>query len=126
MPTSTGQAPPASDGPGNPCPDGAPTRTFDLTAMDRSNNTSNGGRAAYVPTAEAAAIKARTQNPEPPVMPVVAGECVKVTVRNRLINPVGFAMGKLLREGGSGGVNVGFSTDQNPPPGGPPQYGSHP
>ena len=122
MPTPTGQDPPASDGPGNPCPTGAPSRTFDLTAIDRSGANANGGRTAYVPTSDAAAIKARTKNPEPLVMHVVAGECVKVTLRNQLLDPVGFAMGKLVREGGSGGVNVGFSTDQNTPPGGSRQY----
>ncbi len=122
MPTPTGQAPPPSDGPGNPCPDGAPTRSFDLTAMDRSNNNANGGRTAYVPTSDAAAIKARTKNPEPLVMHVVAGDCVKVTLRNQLLSPVGFAVGKLIREGGSGGVNVGFSTDQNVAPGGVRNY----
>ena len=99
-----------------------PTRTFDLTAMDRSGNVSNGGRTAYVPSVDAAAIKARTKSPEPLVMHVVAGECVKVTLRNLLTTPVGFAMGKLPREGGSGGVNVGFSTDQNIAPGGSRQY----
>jgi hypothetical protein len=45
-----------------------------------------------------------------------------VTLRNQLLNPVGFAMGKLIREGGSGGVNVGFSTDQNVAPGGSRNY----
>ena len=122
MPNPTGQAPPPSDGPGNPCPDGAPTRSFDLTAMDRSNSNSNGGRTAYVPTSDAAAIQARTKTPEPLVMHVVAGECVEVTLRNQLLDPVGFAVGKLIREGGSGGVNVGFSTDQNVAPGGVRNY----
>jgi len=55
-------------------------------------------------------------------MHVVAGECVTVTLRNHLITPVGFAVGKLIREGGSGGVNVGFNTEQNTPPGGVRQY----
>jgi manganese oxidase len=117
MPTPTGLDPPASGGPGNPCPANAPTRSFDLTALDRSN-TSNAGRTAYVPTGDVPAIVARTKTPEPLVMHAVAGECLDVTLRNQLTTPVGFAMGKVIREGGSGGVNVGYSTDQNVAPGG--------
>jgi FtsP/CotA-like multicopper oxidase with cupredoxin domain len=122
MPTSTGAAPPPSAGPGNPCPDGAPARPFDLTAIDRSNTLPNGARTAYVPTGDVPAIQARTKLPEPLVMHVVAGECVTVTLRNQLTTPVGFAVGKLLRDGGSGGVNVGFNTEQNTAPGAVRQY----
>ena len=122
MPTPTGAAPPASSGPGNPCPDNAPARSFDLTAMDRSNAGGNGARTSYVPTGDAPAIKARTKQPEPLVMHVVAGECVTVTLRNELTTPVGFAVGKLMRDGGSGGVNVGFNTEQNTAAGGVRKY----
>ena len=122
LPTSTGAAPPAGTGPGNPCPANAPARTFDLTALDRSNSGGNAGRTAYVPTVDVAAIKARVKVPEPLVMHVVAGDCVTVTVRNQLTAPVGFVVGKLAREMGSGGVNVGFNTDQNVAPGASRQY----
>ncbi|MBO9522819.1 MAG: multicopper oxidase domain-containing protein [Nocardioidaceae bacterium] len=115
-PTMTGGAPPAAAGPGDPCPAGAPARSFDLTAIDRSG-TFNGARTAYVPTVDAAAIKQRLKLPEPLVMHVVAGECVTVTLRNQLLTPVGFAMGKLDREAGSGGVDVGYNPEQNTDPG---------
>ncbi|WP_406831207.1 multicopper oxidase domain-containing protein [Pedococcus sp. KACC 23699] len=114
-PTSTGAAPPPTTSPGNPCPLGAPTRQFDLSAMDRSGNVS-GGRTAYVPNEDVASIKARLKVPVPLVMHVVAGECVTVHLTNLLGSPVGFAVGKMHREAGSGGVNVGFSTDQNTAP----------
>ena len=115
QPTPTGAAPPPTTGPGNPCPAGAPTRQFNLSAMDRSGNVS-GGRTAYVPNEDVASIKARLKVPVPLVMHVVAGECVTVRLTNLLTTPVGFSVGKLDREAGSGGVNIGFSTDQNTAP----------
>jgi FtsP/CotA-like multicopper oxidase with cupredoxin domain/predicted outer membrane lipoprotein len=114
-PTPTGAAPPPTASPGNPCPASAPPRQFNLSAMDRSGNVS-GGRTAYVPNADVASIKARLKVPVPLVMHVVAGECVTVRLTNLLTTPVGFAVGKLDRAAGSGGVNVGFSTDQNTAP----------
>ncbi len=114
-PTPTGAAPPPTSSSGNPCPAGAVQRRFDLSAMDRSGNVS-GGRTAYVPNADVASIKARLKVPVPLVMHVVAGECVTVRLTNLLTAPVGFSVGKLDREAGSGGVNVGFSTDQNTAP----------
>ncbi|GAB3861841.1 hypothetical protein GCM10028801_26420 [Nocardioides maradonensis] len=121
-PTMTGNNPPAADGPGNPCPMGAPSRSFDLTAMDRSNNISNGSRTAYVPTDDVNAIKLGTKVAQPLVMHVVAGECVTVTLHDALNTPVGFSMGKLDREVGSGGVDVGFNPEQNVDPGGVRTY----
>jgi hypothetical protein len=70
-----------------------------------------------VPTVDAAAIQQRLKLPEPLVRHVVAGECVTVTLRNQLTTPVGFSMGKLDREAGSGGVDVGFAPEQNVAPG---------
>jgi FtsP/CotA-like multicopper oxidase with cupredoxin domain len=115
-PSSSGGGVPPSAAPGNPCPDRAPARAFDLTAIDRSNGL-NGSRTAYVPTADAAAIQQRLKLPEPLVMHVVAGECVTVTLRNQLATPVGFSIGKLDREAGSGGVDVGYAPEQNVAPG---------
>jgi hypothetical protein len=115
LPTQTGGPPPAATSPGSPCPAGAPARTFNLTAMDRSGSL-NGGRTAYVPTGDVAAIKARTKPVVPLVMHVVAGDCVTVHLTNQLTTPVGFSVAKLDREAGSGGVNVGFSPDQNVAP----------
>jgi len=114
-PTMTGRPPPDAP-PGNPCPQGASPRAFDLTAIDRSN-VNNGSRTAFVPTVDAAAIKQRLKLPEPLVMHVVAGDCVTVTLRNQLLGPVGFSMGKLDREAGSSGADIGFNPEQNVAPG---------
>jgi len=52
----------------------------------------------------------------PLVLHVVAGECMTVHLTNLLTTPVGFSVAKLDRTEGSGGVNVGFSPDQNVAP----------
>jgi manganese oxidase len=115
LPTKTGGAPPVSASPGNPCPTGSPTRQFSISAMDKSG-TFAGARTAYVPSGDAAAIKLGLKKEVPLVLHVVAGECVTVHLTNLLTTPVGFAVGKLDREAGSGGVNVGFSPEQNTAP----------
>src|SRR4051812_29741290 len=46
LPAATGDPAPPTESPGNPCPTGAPTRRFDVSAMDRSA-TYNGARTAY-------------------------------------------------------------------------------
>jgi hypothetical protein len=84
--------------------------------MDRSGSF-NGGRTAYVPSVDVPAIQKRIKAPEPLVLHVVAGECVTVALTNLLSSPVGFAVGKLDRAPESGGVNVGFSSNQNTAPG---------
>ncbi len=121
LPTPTGGAPPAASSPGNPCPAGAPTRRFGLSAMDRSG-TFNGARTAYVPNADVQNIKKRLQDPVPLVLHVVAGECVTVDLTNLLTRPVGFSVGKVDREIGSGGANIGFDPDQNVAPGATRSY----
>ena len=122
-PVMTG-GPPPDAAPGTPCPAGAAARAFDLTAIDRSS-VSNGSRTAYVPTVDAAAIKQRLKVPEPLVMHVVAGDCVTVTLRNQLVAPVGFSMGKLDREAGSSGADIGFNPEQNVAPGASRTYVYH-
>ena len=112
QPTMTGGAPPPASSPGDPCPSGAPTRRFDVSALDRSG-TFNGARTAFVPNQDVAAVKNRTKEMSPLVLHVVAGECVTVNVTNLLTTPVSFSVGKLDREAGSGGVNIGFAPEQN-------------
>ena len=135
QPVETGDPAPASTSPGNPCEPGAPARKFDLTAMDVPGRFS-GGRAAYVPNADISNIEDGTKNAEPLVLHVVAGECVTVNLTNLMPQPptavppavqlppvhVGFSVGKLDREEGSGGVNVGFAPNQNVAPGATRKY----
>jgi hypothetical protein len=115
LPTQTGGSPPAATSPGDPCPAGAPARSFAISAIDRSGGN-NGGRTAYVPNGDVPGIQKKTKPIVPLVMHVVAGDCVTVHLTNLLTTPVGFSVAKLDREAGSGGVNVGFSPDQNVAP----------
>ncbi|MGA8979089.1 MAG: multicopper oxidase domain-containing protein [Pedococcus sp.] len=111
-PTTTGQAPPNGTGPGSPCQPGAPSRQFAVSAMDVPGQN-NGARAAYVPNADVSAVRSGAKKAEPLVLHVVAGECVTVHVSNLRSTTVGFSVSKLDREAGSGGVNIGFSSQQN-------------
>ncbi|MDQ1738025.1 MAG: hypothetical protein QOH56_4276 [Pseudonocardiales bacterium] len=115
LPTMTGLAPPPTAGPGYPCPTGAPSHQFSVTAMDTPGSFS-GSKTAFVPSADVTPIKNGTRKFEPLVLHAVAGECVTVHLANQRSAPVGFSVSKLSRTAGSGGVNVGFSTDQNTAP----------
>jgi FtsP/CotA-like multicopper oxidase with cupredoxin domain len=120
VPTVTGAAPPAAGGPGNPCPAGAPSRRFAVTAADLPSG--NLVRQAFVPDADLAAVQSGKLKPDPLVLHAVAGECVTVTVTNTRSAPVSFAVGKLDRDVASSGVNVGFNPQQNVPPKGKRDY----
>ncbi|WP_083707148.1 multicopper oxidase domain-containing protein [Intrasporangium flavum] len=114
-PVATGGPPPSSLTTETPCPASAPTRRFDLSAVDKSQDL-NGGRTAFVPNGDVQAIKNRLKKPVPLVLHVVAGECITVNVTNLLLTPVGFSVGKLDRAAESGGVDVGFAPEQNVAP----------
>ncbi len=126
----TGAAPPATTGPGDPCPTGAPLRTFSISAVDlpAGNGT---GRAAYVATKDVAAVKAGSLKPPPLVLHVAAGDCIQVAFTNDRVPAVdpltglllgtpraSFAAGELLHAASSSGINVGWTSEQTAPPGG--------
>jgi hypothetical protein len=116
LPAVTGKAPPAATGPGNPCAANAPTRGFSVTAMDVPGSQS-GARTAYIPDSDVSAVKSSSKKAEPLVLHMAAGECVTVHLTNKRSAAVGFSVAKLDRDAGSGGANVGFSPQQNTPPG---------
>jgi hypothetical protein len=121
MPVPTGGPPPSATSEGNPCPSGTPMRTFDITAMSQPG-AFRGGRTAFVPNADVSSVQNGSKTAGPLVLHVVAGDCVTVNLTNTLANPVSFSVGKLDREQGSGGVNVGFSPNQNAAPNGSRRY----
>jgi Fibronectin type III domain len=98
--------------PTNPCPSGAPVHAFSISAVD----TPGAAQSVFVDSAKAAAVRAGTLTPEPLVMHVAEGECVKVSLTNLRSTPVSFAVGKLDRNADSSGVNVGYSPDNNTAP----------
>lgn len=115
--TPPGSSPPAVTSPGRPCPSTSPVHAFAVSAVDA------GGQAVFVPSgAQAAAVKAGTTKPEPLVLHVAAGECVKVSLTNGRAVPVSFSVGKLLRNADSAGVNVGYGPEANTPAGATRDY----
>jgi hypothetical protein len=120
-PASTGQRPPAPITPGNPCPTGAPVRSFDVSAVDLSGRAPRGPgiRAAFIPTATIEAVR-RNNVAEPLVLHVSEGDCLEVTLRNQRDVPQGggpvprasFHVSELRRAAQSSGVNVGYGPEQ--------------
>ena len=101
------------------CPAGAPMHRFNISAVDLPTTLAGGGekgrKAAFVPNADVAAVLNGTKFPEPLVLHVAAGECVKVTLTNRRSSGggrVSFHLGGLLRDMNSTGINVGFNPEQ--------------
>jgi hypothetical protein len=119
LPAPTGGRPPATAGPGNPCPVGAPAHRFEVSAVDvHSSLTFNGWAGqAFVPTAQAAAVEARTLRPEPLVLHVAAGECIDLVFQNRRSVRASFHADGLIRANASSGVNAGYGSEQTVAPG---------
>jgi len=114
------------------CPTGAPVHAFAISAVDLPSTAAGGGRdgrkAAFVRTAQAAAVRNRQIFPEPLVLHVAAGECVQVTFRNeRSQEAASFHVGALLHDLASSGINVGTNPgDRTVPPGGTRTYTYYP
>ncbi|MDQ2911095.1 MAG: Ig-like domain-containing protein, partial [Actinomycetota bacterium] len=116
LPTQTGGRPPEPAGPGDPCPVGAPTRSFNISAVDRGGVV--GTRAVFVRTVDAAAVQAGTLTPEPLVLHAAAGECLTVNFTNQRVGArASFHLDGLERDPESSGVNAGFTPEQTVAPG---------
>src|SRR5262249_6355698 len=91
LPSKTGGRPPAPTGADNPCPASAPVHQFNVSAIDLPSSTWGGGsdgrKAAFVPTAQAASIISAKSPVDPLVLHVAAGECVQVVFRNQRNGP---------------------------------------
>ena len=112
LPQQTNGRPPAPTVLGEPCPIDATTRSFSISAVDVPG-VGVGRRLAYVPTADAAAVKAGSKKPEPLALHVAAGECVSVKFTNELATGrASFHVDKLLRDTSSSGINIGFNPEQ--------------
>jgi hypothetical protein len=112
-PGQTGGRPPEPADAGDPCPAGAPRRAVHVSAVD-VEDSGDGDRFAYVPSAIAADVEAGRVKPEPLVVHAAAGECLEVTLNNRLGGDrrASFNAGQLLRGKGSAGINAGFNPEQ--------------
>jgi manganese oxidase len=121
LPAVTGGRPPApqTGAADDPCPAGAPTRTFAISAVNVKNGV-QGATKAFVPSAMAASVANGQTTPEPLVLHAAAGDCVKVDFTNAFpaAGPrASFHVGELLRTPNSSGVDVGFNPEQTVAPG---------
>lgn len=85
---NVGDRPPEADEPGDPCPEGTPTRTYDVTAIQTEIEYNEYGDhdphgVVYVLDREVEAVRSG-ENPEPLVIRANAGECVEINLTNAL------------------------------------------
>ncbi|MCW2598860.1 MAG: uncharacterized protein JWM02_689 [Frankiales bacterium] len=118
LPTVTGGAPPEPAGPGNPCGAGLTSaHTFGVTAMRVRSAATNATRYAYVPSGQVGAVAAGGR-PQPLVLHLVQGQCVKVNVTNSTDIPrIGFHVRGLDNDVASAGVDVGWNPESTIPVG---------
>ena len=115
LPAVTGGPAPAPASIPSPCPAGATPHTVEVAAVDVPSQTNLGTnqiRAAFVPLADAAAVRGNAKVPEPLVLHVAQGECLRVSLSNlRNGDRVSFHLDGLTRTAESSGINVGFNPD---------------
>ncbi len=95
---ATGAPPPPAHDAGNPCPEGAPVRSFEVIGVDATVTYNEFGDhdpfglvyAVQLPgeTPADAASRVRSSNPSPMVLHATEGDCVEVTLTN-VIDPAG-------------------------------------
>ena len=94
----SGTPPPKANKPGTPCPQDAPVRSYDVIAVDAPITYNSDGDndpyglvyAALAPgeTPEQGAARIRSTNPDPMVLRAHEGECIEVTLTNK-VDPAG-------------------------------------
>ncbi len=127
--TTAGAAPAEAEAPGDPCPADAPTRRFDVTALDvplvfnqDAGSVLTTGR-IYVLDQNVEAVKSRGVRPQPLVIRANAGECVSVGLTNNSSQPVSFHLDALGSDGATSlGINVGYNQLQTAAVGGSREY----
>src|SRR5262249_40751738 len=101
----------------DPCAAGAPVHSFDVSAVDIAGGLT-GRQAAFVPTADAAAVASGAVKADPLALHVAAGECVVVHFTNqRATARASFHADELLRSADNSGITIGNTPDQTVGPG---------
>lgn len=118
-----GGAPPRAADPGNPCPAGAPERTFSVSAiqMDIALNRYGdklGKGSLYVLDSDVENVRKGRKAPEPLAIRANEGDCVVIRFTNRLEEePASMHIDKLVADPNSLGITVGYNADQTVAPG---------
>ncbi|KYH24612.1 multicopper oxidase [Halalkalicoccus paucihalophilus] len=86
---SIGERPPVAPEPGEPCPAGAPDRTYNITAIQTEIEYNDYGDhdpygIVYVLDNEVEAIRSGEKNPEPLTIRANIGDCVEINLTNAL------------------------------------------
>lgn len=90
LPVKTGLKPPPPPGPGDPCPPGAPVRRFEVVALRTDVIYNREGdhdpfAIVFALARDEEAIRNGTLNPEPLILRANVGDCVEVTLHNKLV-----------------------------------------
>jgi hypothetical protein len=118
--THTGAAPPEATTPGQPCPAGAPVRSYDVSSLRATLPLPAPDTAGtiYALDTDVAAIRAGTKPVEPLAIRAAAGECVEIRLTNLTDQRASLALGELVLDPqGSAGAAVGFNPDSTVAPG---------
>ncbi|MBP1155884.1 MULTISPECIES: multicopper oxidase domain-containing protein [unclassified Paenibacillus] len=89
LPVPTGELPPPAPDPGNPCPPNAVTRCYEVVAMQTPIVYNEAGDhdpfgIVFALAEDVSAIINKQKNPEPLILRANVGDCVEVTLHNRL------------------------------------------
>ncbi len=121
----TGEAPPIADDPGQPCPAGANSRTYDISAIERPLvfNMDAGliidtGR-LYILDEDVEQVLAGNKAAEPLVIRANAGDCLTINFTNRMtVQPASFHLDSpSFNPQGSLGITLGYNPAQAAQPG---------
>ena len=122
---ASGQRPPKATSAGDPCPQSAPQKLFDVSAIELPL-IFNEAAALTVPTgrmylldSDLGAVLSGQERPEPLVIRANAGDCITVTLTNRMTNqPASLHLDSpSLDPQGSLGITLGYNPDQTVQPG---------
>ncbi|QIN81024.1 hypothetical protein GBA65_21505 (plasmid) [Rubrobacter marinus] len=115
-------APPEANSPGTPCEPGAPTRKFNVVAMEARIEYNKEGDhdpygLIYALAEDEAAIRSGAKKPEPLVLRANEGDCIETRLTNKLTN-------RFLAEHGNAGTDGDPTLPTEPATGTPSGSGS--
>jgi manganese oxidase len=131
--TKTGNAPPAATSGGNPCPSTAPVRSYSVTTFNQSlpmdnrfSGSSDNNGQIYALSSDVSAIQSGSLPTVPLAIRANVGDCVKITLTNKIggqfFTPTssgtraGLSLGMLpFDPQGSSGAAIGFDPDSSVP-----------
>lgn len=123
--TETGETPPKARRSGNPCPVTAPLKSYNVSAIEMELMF-NEEAALMIPTGrmyvldeDMDAVLSGRKRPEPLVIRANAGDCLSITLTNRMSNqPASINLDAMTFDPqGSLGITIGFNPDQTVQPG---------